>query len=307
MMKLAGSRTITRLSRRARREEATAYIFLLPVMMGFVLFTIGPVIAGFVISLTEWDLISPMKFIGFRNYSRLFTLKDPIYFAQAISNTALLSLSAPLIILASLLLGVLVNKQIFGTNFFRTVYYLPVVTATAAVSMAWVWLYDPAFGPLNFVLSKFGIPGPEWLTSNIWALPSIIIMTIWKEAGWGMVIVIAGLQAIPLEYYDAALIDGANRNQRFRYITFPLLTPSLFFLLIMNIIDLLKMFEQVYIMTKGGPAGRTVTAAFYVYANAFEYSKMGIASAGAYTLFVIILIFTLLQFKLQRKWVHYEL
>lgn len=292
---------------RGKQETIWAYVFLLPALIGFLAFTVGPVVGGFLMSLTEWDLVSPPKFVGFLNYRRLFTVTQPLYFVQALKNTLWVAASTPIGIAASLFLAMLVNQKVRGVTWFRTIYYLPVVTAMAVVAMAWIWIYDPIFGPLNFLLNTIGLPGPEWLNSTTWALPAIVLMGIWKGAGWGMVILLAGLQGIPEVLYDAAKIDGANWWQQFRRVTLPLLTPTLFFLMVMGVIGSFQTFEQIYIMTKGGPGNTTATVVYFIYQNAFQWNKMGFASAGAYALFLVILIFTLIQFKLQEKWVHYEL
>jgi len=198
------------------------------------------------------------------------------------------------------------NRSLRGISFYRSVYFLPVVTSTVAVAMVWTWLYNPEFGPINYFLGLIGIEGPPWIASTTWAMPALVIMSVWKVLGYNMVIYLAGLQGIPEEYYEAAAIDGASSWQRFRYLTIPLISSTTFFVLIVSIISSFQVFEQTYILTRGGPAYATLTLAFHIYQQAFQFQKMGYASALAYVLFTLTLLATLIQFVFQRKWVFYS-
>ncbi len=289
--------------KRRRRENLMAYLFISPQLLGVLLFTIGPVIFAFLLSFSEWNLVAPLKWVGLKNYE--VQLNHPI-FKKALFNTAYFAFaSIPLGIVLSLGLALALNRKMRGLTWYRSIYFLPVVTPMVAVALVWAWLYNPDFGVINNILLKFGIKGPKWLASTKWAMPSIIFMSVWKGLGYNMVIFLAGLQGIPQHLYEAARIDGATSWKQFRYITLPMLSPATFFVLIMSMIGSFQIFAQSYIMTSGGPANATMVLVLHIYNLAFRYWKMGEASAVAWVLFTIIFIITLIQFAYSKRWVHY--
>jgi multiple sugar transport system permease protein len=278
--------------------------YLLPTIIGFLVFVSGPVIASFVISFTKWHLLTPPSWIGLDNYRKML-FEVPLCW-KAFRNTLQYTLLyIPASVILPLLLAVVMNQELRGISFYRSVYFLPVVTSTVAVALVWQWLYNPEFGPINYVLDLVGIKGPGWISSTKWAMPSVVIMSVWQVLGYNMVIYLAGLQGISEEFYDAAAIDGASRWRQFLHITVPLISPATFFVLIMSIIGSLQAFEQIYILTEGGPGYATHTLAYLIYLEAFQWFHMGFASALAWVVFILILVLTLIQFRIQRRWVFY--
>lgn len=290
-------------SKLARKEAIEGYLYALPWFIGFIVFTAGPIIASFLLSFTNWDLIRPPKWIGFGNYKAL--TEDPLFWQGLKVTSIYAAFSVPLGIAGGLAIAVLMNQKIKGLSIFRTIYYLPAVVSGVAVSLLWSWIFNPDFGVLNYLLSLIGIKGPGWIYDEKWALPSLIIMSLWGVGG-GMVIYLASLQGVPTELYEAAIIDGASSWRRFWSITIPMISPVIFFQLIMGIIGSFQVFTQAYIMTSGGPNNATLFYVLYLYQNAFQWFKMGYASALAWVLFLVILILTLVQFKMANYWVYYE-
>lgn len=290
-------------SRMARKEAIEGYIYALPWFIGFIIFTAGPIIASFLLSFTNWDLIRPPKWIGFGNYKTL--IEDPLFWQGLKVTSIYASCSVPLGIAGGLTIAVLMNQKIKGLSVFRTIYYLPAVVSGVAVSLLWSWIFNPDFGVLNYLLSLIGVKGPGWIYDERWALPSLIIMSLWGVGG-GMVIYLASLQGVPTELYEAAIIDGASSWKRFWAITIPMISPVIFFQLIMGIIGSFQVFTQAYIMTSGGPNNATLFYVLYLYRNAFQWFKMGYASSLAWILFLVILILTIVQFKMASYWVYYE-
>jgi multiple sugar transport system permease protein len=280
------------------------YLYLAPVLIGIVLLTGGAILASFGISLTEWDLVGTPRWIGVQNY---FELWGSSMFRTVVANTFYyVLLAVPLSVAGSLGLALLVHNRIRGITFFRTIYFFPVVTSMVAVAVVWSWLYNPEFGLLNYLLQLlFGIEGPRWLLSSDWAMPAIALMSVWKGLGYNMLIFLAGLQAIPATLHEAALIDGAGAWRRFFRITFPMLSPTTFFVLVITLIGSFQIFEQTYMLTQGGPANSTLTLSYHVYQNAFQFFRMGYATAMAYLLFAVTFVATLVQFRLQKRWVYY--
>lgn len=286
-----------------RQELGYALLFLAPSMIGFLLFIILPTVSSLVLSLVQWDLMSPPKFVGLGNFATL--AKDDV-FGTVLRNTFVFTIfTIPIGMIISFFIAVLLNQGLKGTNIYRTVYFLPVMASAAGSAVVWKWIFEKDFGLLNYFLGLFGVNGPGWLTSTEWAMTSVIIMSVWKHIGFDMVIFLAALQGIPKDYYEAANIDGASSWHKIRHITIPLVSYSTFFVLIMAIIRSFQIFDQMYILTKGGPGYSTQVLVYYIYTNAFEYFKLGYASAVAWVLFVLILIITLIQMKLQKKWVFY--
>lgn len=284
-----------------RRERLWGYAFVAPQFIGMALFVVGPVVAAVYLSFTRWNMTSAPQWIGLENYLQQFA--DPL-FLTLIRNTAYLTFAyIPLVVAASLALALLVNNKVPFAKIFRSLYFLPVVTSIVAISIVWKWLLQPEFGLLNYLLGLAGIPGPAWLASRQWAMPGLIMMRVWWGAGYYMVIILAGLKSISPEYYEAARIDGAEGWRQFGMITLPLLSRSLFLVVVMAAIWTLQEFEQVYIMTGGGPADATNVVVLHIYRQAFRYFRMGSAAALSVLLFVSIIVFTFLQFRVASRWV----
>lgn len=290
---------------RQMRKNWTAYLFLTPGLLHFLIFTLFAVSFAFYISFHKWNVIQPAKpFVGFDNYAKLF--QDP-RFLRAVTNTLLFMIGVPLNLMSGLAVALLLNTKVRGQGLYRTLFYIPVVTPLVVSSIIWKWLYQGDYGLLNYYLLKFHIIEQKifWLADPNLALPALIIMGIWGGTGGTMVIYLAGLQSIPEEMYDAAKVDGASAWQRLRYITIPLLKPTTFFLTITGVIGTFQIFTEVYIMTNGGPLNRTTTIGFYLYDKAFRQLDMGYAAAMAFVLFAMIFVFTLLQWKYTRGDVEY--
>lgn len=288
----------------SRKEAIEGYLFISPWIVGFLCFTLGPLIASIFISLSKWDIFSDPQFIGFENYTTMFS--DPL-FRKSLWNTFYYSIfSIPLGMAGGLSLALLLNQKVKGLPIFRTLFYLPSVTSGVAVALLWKWIFNPEFGIANAILNWFGLPSLQWLASPKWAMPALIIMSLWGVGG-GMLIYLAGLQGIPKQLYEAAELDGAGTWSCFINITLPMLSPTLFFQLITGIIGSFQVFTQAFVMTNGGPVNATLFYVLYLYRNAFQWWKMGYASALAWFLFIVILILTLLQFRLSKRWVHYDI
>jgi multiple sugar transport system permease protein len=291
-------------SRLMNNDNMVGYLFVAPLILGLIVLTYGPVLVAFVLSFTKGDYISTPKWIGLDNYSAL--LKDKLFW-QSLRNTLYYVVGVvPAGMVLSLLLALAMNQKLRGIVFFRSIFFLPTISSSVAISLMWLWIYNPEFGVLNFLLRQFGVKGPTWLSSTDWAMPAVIIMAVWRGLGYNMLIYLAGLQGIPDVYYEAAAIDGAGAWAKFRHITVPLLSPTTFMLLILGLIGAFQVFEYTYVMTGGGPVYATLTMVLYVYNNAFRDFQVGYASALAYVLFFILLGLTIIQFRLQRRWVHYE-
>ncbi|NPV07798.1 MAG: sugar ABC transporter permease [Anaerolineae bacterium] len=283
---------------------AAAYTMLAPWIGGIILFVVGPVIASFVLAFTDWDLLNPPQFVGLGNFREM--LKSDVYIPKSLGNTAFYTfLGVPLQLATALGMAVLLNQNLAGIRFYRTAFYVPSVTPAVANAILWILIYNPEFGIANYVLGVFGLGPVRWLADSTVAKPAFIIMSLWGVGGT-MVIYLAGLQGIPDYLYEAADIDGAGPLQRFRNVTLPLLTPTIFFTTIMGIIGSFQVFSAAYIMTNGGPNNATLFYVLYLYRNAFQYLRMGYASSMAWVLFVIIALFTYLQFAASGRWVYYE-
>jgi multiple sugar transport system permease protein len=297
-------------SKSRRRELIAAVCFLLPNLIGFVIFMAGPLLTSLGISFLEWNLLNPPTWLGVENYLHLLT-DDDFWLSLRATSYYMLG-SVPLSIVSALLLALALNQKIRGINIYRTIYFIPVVSSMIAVALMWRWMYNPTSGILNYMLDRLfttlhlPFTPPDWLQSRVWAMPAIIFMSVWKGLGYNMVLFLAGLQGIPTHLYEAAEIDGATVWRKFRHITLPLLTPTTFFIVIISIIGSFQIFEQAYIMTQGGPARSTVTTVYYIYENGFQWYQMGYASAVAWVLFALILLVTLIQWKYQDRWVFYE-
>jgi multiple sugar transport system permease protein len=292
-------------SRMARKEAWMGFLTISPWIAGFVLFTIGPIVASMFISFTNWDLVTAPRWVGLDNYVRL--LKDDPLFWQSLRVTLYFAiLSLPLGLIASLVVAILMNQNVRGIFWFRTIYYLPAVMPAVAAAILWRWIFNNDFGILNVILRFLGLQGLHWLTDPRWVVPAFVIMGLWSVGG-GMLIYLAGLQGIPTQLYEAADLDGAGPWKKFLNVTLPMLSPVILYNLIMGIIGSFQAgFTTSYIMTSGGPNNASMFYVLYLYINAFERFKMGYASAQAWVLFLIVLLITLLVYKKSQAWVYYE-
>jgi multiple sugar transport system permease protein len=299
----ARTASTARWNSRTRGQTLWGYLMIAPMMIGFTIFFLIALAASLVLSLTDWDVISAPNWVGISNYTRL--PQDEV-FVGAMRNTALLTIpNVVLRLFLSMLIAVALNSRIRFRAFYRTLFFMPVLTMPVAIATIWKWLFDPGFGPVNAQLGRLGLPQPEWLNFPETAVIAVVIVLLWSGVGYDMVIFLAGLQNIPREYYEAAQIDGASAFRQFRDITLPLLTPTTFFLTVVAIIGSFQVFDLVYVMTRVGNVNRFPTIVYYIYEEGFQHFRMGYAAAIAWILLAIILVFTLLQFRLQRRWVHY--
>ncbi|MDD3000468.1 MAG: sugar ABC transporter permease [Candidatus Riflebacteria bacterium] len=282
-----------------------AYLYLMPVVAILVAFHVLPIFYSLAVSFYEWDLIGSPEFVGANNYKQLF--HDPMFFKSIWNTIKYAVISVPLSILLSMGIAILLNNPIKGIGVYRTIYFIPVITSINAVAIVWNFIYHPDFGLLNKILSWFGTDPVAWLQDPDWALPAIIFMSVWKGLGHNIIIFLAGLQNIPKHLYEAARIDGASRWQQFRHITWPLLSPTTFFIFTMSTIGSFQVFSQVYMMTpRGGPLKSTMVVVYYLYRKAFEQFEFGYALAMAFVLFMVIFACTLFNKLYLEKKVHYS-
>jgi multiple sugar transport system permease protein len=283
-------------------RERSAYAFLAPGLILFSIFTVFALGFAFYLTFREWNILEPEKpFIGLQNYRDMIGDAD---FRQSVINTFYFTgASVPLGMALGLGVALLLNQPLRGRTVLRTLFFLPVVTPFVVVAIVWKWLYNGDFGPINYYLIKTHlISGPLlWLSDRNLAMPAVVLMSVWTSVGFSMVVYLAALQGVPAELYESARIDGAGAWARFRYVTLPMLAPSTLFLMVIGIIGSFQVFTQIYIMTSGGPVNRTSTMVYYIYESAFKFYEMGYASTLAYALFVLLLVFTVLQLRLYRR------
>jgi multiple sugar transport system permease protein len=285
------------------KKNLTGYLFISPWLIGFLLFTVFPFVASIYLSFTRYNVVSPPSWVGTANYKMLFTA-DPLFW-KALRVTFWYALvSVPLGIVAGVGLALLLNLELKGMSLFRALFYLPSIVPSVATSVLFLWILNPEKGLVNGILRNFDIGGPPWLTDKAWAPWSLVFISVWAVGG-SMVIYLAGLKEIPVYLYEAALMDGASPLQRMRHITLPMLTPVIFFNLVMGIIGTFQYFTEAYVMTNGGPEDSTLFYALYLFQRAWRYLDMGYASAMAWVLFAVIMVLTGLVFRTQRRWVHY--
>jgi len=292
------------------REGIAGYLFLTPNLLGFILFTSIPVIASLVLSFCHWDLLSPPVFAGFENFIELAQDKHFWYYCY---NTLFLMIGIPLGMFGSLMVALAMNQKLKGIVFFRTTFFLPSICVPIAIFMLWRILYNSDFGLFNTLIMKFGelihipLQGPQWLTDERWAKPALVLMGLWQGIGGpNMILYLAALQGVPNDFYEAAEIDGANGWQKFWSVTWPMISPTTFFILIMSVIGGFQAgFDAAFVMTGGGPSGSTTTIMYYIYNNGFQWFKMGYAAAIAWFLFIIIFVVTFLKWKFLGKSVNY--
>lgn len=287
-----------------QREQLDFYLAILPWLIGLVLFTGGPVLASLAFSFTDWTGLTSVKWVGFANFRQLL-FEDKLFWI-ATRNTFYYAFGAVTLgTTGALFVALLLNQKLPGTTFLRVIYYMPSIASGVAISILWIWLFNPQVGLVNYLLSRVGIKGPLWLASEDWALPALIVKSTWG-IGSNMIILLAGLQGIPISLYEAARIDGAGWWREFRSVTLPMLSPVLFYVLVISTISSFQILTDVLVMTQGGPGTATFVYVYFIYQAAFQYLKMGYASALAWILFVIILGLTLLQLWGSQKWVYYE-
>jgi multiple sugar transport system permease protein len=291
---------------RQMRKQWSAYLFLAPTMILFGVFTLLAVIYAFYLSFHEWNILEPAKpFVGLDNYSRL--VGDERFGGAIVNTLYYTAVSVPLTMGIGLLIALLLNNQIRARGFFRTLFYLPVVTPLVIAAIIWKWVYNGDFGLLNYYLIQFGVIDEPllWLADPNLAMPAVIITSIWKSVGFSMVVYLAGLQSIPEDYYDAAKVDGAIGWQRLKDITLPLLSSTTLFLAVVSVLGAFQVFTEIFIMTNGGPLGRTTTIVYHIYQTAFKFFDMGYASALAFGMFAMMFAFTLVQLRVMRGEVEY--
>ena len=284
------------------RDTIAFFLFISPWLIGFVVFTIVPMLASLFISFTDWNILTPPVWSGTKNFQTIFS--DPLFYKSIQVTLTYTLFSVPLNIILSIFVAMLLNNALPGMRLFRTIFYLPAIVSGVVISVIWLWIYNPDYGLINGFLAMFGIEGPGWVYDENWALPSLIIMSLWG-IGTNIVLYLAGLQSISTEFYEAAHIDGANFWQRLIYITLPSMSPVLLFTTLTGIINSLQTFTQAFIMTDGGPNNATNFYAYYIYNNAFVWRKMGEACAQAWILFIIIFILTMITLKVSNGHVHY--
>ncbi len=291
-----------RMSPLARREAIDGYIGILPWLVGFLLFTLVPLVTALYLSFCYWDILTPIKWAGIENFLSIFRDR---WVLNTLWNTLRYTLVVvPLSTVLGLAIAMMLNQRVKGILFFRVVYYLPSVLPGVAVAMLWIWMLNPDFGMVNTLLKYVGIEGPAWLKDKDWAMWGVSMRALWGVGG-GMILFLAALQGVPQSYYEAATIDGANAWQRFRAITFPMITPTIFYFVITGVIGSLQEYALFRVMTNGGPARSTMTYVFYLYDKAFREYAIGYASALSWIIFAIALLMTMLLFK-SSGWVFYE-
>ena len=288
-----------------KRQNLAGWLFVGPVILGVLFFQLAPVAASLVVSLTNWSGLNKPTFLGLDNYKELFTADDTFW--PSLKNTVIFTLAVVVLTIGiGLALAVLCNQKVKGIGIFRTLYYSPAVTNVVAIGFVWFWLYDPDNGLFNSTLKTIGIDGPAWLSDTKTALIAVIIVAIWQGVGYPMVILLAGLQSIDQSLLEAATVDGASAWRRFWSVVVPLLTPSLFFLTITQFITSFQVFGIIYVMTSGGPNNATSVFIFHIYEAAFGHGRLGYASAMGWVLFVIVGVVTAVQWRLEKRWVHYD-
>lgn len=300
LARLAGARTPLQ-----ARKALWGYLLLLPWLLGMIIFILGPIIASFYFSFTDYEGMGTPIWIGLANYQKAF-FGDDLFWPSLLRTFEYSIAVVPLGLIGSLVLAVLLNRGMQGTNVFRTLFFLPSLTPAVALALLWAWLFHPTVGPINLGLGWIGVAGPGWLSDKNWALPALIIISLWASMGGNaMLIFLAGLQGVPKELMDAAEIDGAGRWAKFRNVTLPMISPTMLFNLILGVIGALKVFTLAFVATQGGPSYATWFFALHIYQQAFSYFRMGYGSALAWLFVIMLLVFTYIQLVISRRWVYY--
>lgn len=301
---MAGSKSAG-LATMKSKEMWMGYLFILPIVAGYIIFLFGPIVYAFVMSFTNWSLFGNTAYIGLDNY--IYAMRDDPVFWDTVVNTVYFSAGlVPLNIVLSLLLAMLLKRKIWGIGLFRTAIFTPVVVSLVVWGIVWKFIFSTDGGLVNLLIRTFGGTEISWLFSETWTMPTVIVVSTLKGVGMNMVIFLAALHDVPKDYYEASKIDGASRWETFKSITLPMITPAIFMVTIITVIGSLKVFGQIYVMTGGGPGTSTYVMVFYIFKQAFRSYEFGYASALAFILFSIILVLTLIQWKLRKRWVHYE-
>ena len=284
-----------------RRKTIIAYSFILPNLIGFFVFTFVPIIFSLFLSFCEWNSGGDIKFVGLQNFIYMFT--EDKSFVTSLVNTLYFTVgTVPVVLALSLGLAILMNKPLKGKVFFRSVLFFPYVASLVAIAVVWMALFNPDMGPINSLLMALGVDNPpRWAASTTWAMPTIIGLTVWKSMGYYMIVYLAALQGVPKDLYEAAALDGANKWQQFKNVTWPSVMPTTFYILILLLVGAFKSYDTMYVTTQGGPGEATKVLAYHIYNTAFTSFKFGYASALAMVLFVIVLTITLIQFKCEKK------
>lgn len=285
-------------------ERNWGIVLALPAILGFLIFTLGPIVASFGISLTDWNVYGDYDYIGLDNYREMFSA-DPLFRQSVQVTLTYVAISVPLLLIVAFVVALMLNQNIRGRSFFRTIYYLPVLVPVIANTILWLWLFNPEFGLLNAGLERLGLPQSQWIYDSNSAIPSLALMNAWGF-GNAAIIFLAGLQGVPTHLYDAVAVDGGGAWRKLRDVTIPMMTPTILFNLIMGMIGTFQAFSEAYIMTNGGPSNSTLLYVFYLYRTAFTDSRMGYASALAWLLFAVIIVVTTIIFRTARHWVYYE-
>ncbi len=284
------------------KENLWGYLFITPQLVGLLVFTISPVLFSLYLCFAQWDFVKAPIFVGLTNFGEVFS--DNLFWT-ALSNTVVLVIGiVPLTLACSLGLALLTNRKIKGLYFYKAAFFLPLITSSVATVTVWFWLYAPDFGIINNFLAVFGLEGPGWLIDPFWAKIAITIMVAWQSLGWFYLIFLAGLKNIPMDYYEVADLDGASPIQKFFGITLPLLSPTTFFIVTTMLISVFNIFNEAFILTRGGPEYGSYTLVYHIYNKAFRDFHIGEASVVSWVLFMILFAITFIQFKLGRKWVH---
>ena len=295
----------------ARRQRRTwpairGWLFIGPVVLGTLIFNVLPLIPTIYASFTTWNGLGAPQWVGFANYQRAFSGQDAVLLV-GLKNTILFTIGyVPFAIAVGLALALLANERLRGIIAFRALFFLPVITSVVAVGMVWRWIFNSPFGVANWGLAQVGVAGPRWLGDPTWAMIAVIIVSVWQVMGYNMVILLAGLQGVPQELLDAASIDGAGRLRRFWHVTIPLLTPTIFFLSIIAVINSFQVFGLIYVMTGGGPGTSTTVYVYQIWKEGFQLRNMGYAAALSWLLFMVIMVVTWVQWRMAKRWVHYQ-
>jgi multiple sugar transport system permease protein len=294
-----------RWSRHAVREALGGYACIMPWILGFLIFTLGPMVASLYLSFTRYNVVTPPRLVGFENFAYALSGADRLFYPSMLATAKFAFLVVPIGVLTSLALAALLNRRLVGTTVFRTLFFLPTLTPVAAVAILWLWLLHPELGPINYGLGLIGLTGPRWLSSQLWAIPALALVAIWASAGGTrMIIFLAGLQGVPQELHDAAEVDGAGALARFRHVTLPMISPVILFNLVLGFIGGFRVFALAYVSTEGGPAYATWFYLLHLYQNIRDL-RMGYAAALAWVFFLIVLAFTYVQFRSAYRWVYY--
>lgn len=291
----------------SRKEAILGLLYVSPWLAGFVVFTAGPFVASAYLSFTDYQILAPPRYVGLDNYARALSGEDELFWKAVYNTTYYAVLFVPMSIVGSLAAALLLNVRIRGQAVFRTMFFIPSITPAVAAILLWIWVFSPEFGPLNSLLYLIGIPGPSWLGSPVWSKPALILMSLWGAVGGStMIIFLAGLQGIPTELYEASRIDGANAWQEFVNVTVPMLSPAVFFNLVVGMIGAFRVFTAAFVATGGGPTYSTMFYMLHLFNNAFLYLYMGYASALAWLFVLLVLVLVVAQVWMARRWVYYE-